>query len=237
MSITVRPIPFTEAMVVALLEGRKTQTRRLLKPQPPRDVATLQGPELYHPAVTNARTGEQEPGAPIWGVYAEEWGTKIKYRPGDLLYVREPWASDAMLEAGGTRYYATDDVHELRKRQPAMFMHRWRSRLTLSVTEVRIQRLQDISEADARAEGIVLLVNDMWHWLRPTLMETVALDALYGSPYGYHTPVGAYDALWTEINGSKGPSSWAQNPWVVAVTFAVQQENVDRILSRGVVAA
>src|SRR5690606_10866423 len=92
----IKPILFSGPMVPALLDGRKTQTRRVLKPQPPKDelgyevIGTVRGPEWYHPAVVG-KDGELEPGKQVWGVYDDwgEWGARVPYMPGDLLWVRE----------------------------------------------------------------------------------------------------------------------------------------------------
>lgn len=90
-------------------------------------------------------------------------------------------------------------------------MPRWASRITLEITSVRVERLQDISEADAKAEGIFPHVRGGWHWLKH--------DS--GNPndwnqFGYKTAALAFQALWESING---PDSWAANPWVWAIEF------------------
>jgi len=88
-----------------------------------------------------------------------------------------------------------------------MFMPRWASRITLDVTAVRIERLQDISEADAIAEGCKALDHVQWR----TFVEADA-----GEPYRQHTARDAYSALWEHINGI---GSWDLNPWVWVVEF------------------
>lgn len=193
-----RPILFSAPMIKALLAGTKNQTRRTIKPQP--DCGFIVG----------------APGSP-----ACPYGA-----PGDLLWVRETWArnahqvSDTRMDTslvyradGESR--ALDNGCELPWR-PSIFMPRQHSRLTLRITEVRVQRLQEISEADAQAEGVsdaalsarsLHRFNNMKPW--PELYRPM------------------YSLLWDEINGA---GSWAANPWVWALTFEVLQKNVDEVL-------
>lgn len=99
--------------------------------------------------------------------------------------------------------------------RPSLFMPRWASRLTLLVTDVRVERLQDISEADAIAEG-----------LKP---ETCAGQRMWdpGPPHGHFAhPQVAYRMIWEDIHG---PGSWDANPWIVAVTFSVHARNIDQL--------
>jgi hypothetical protein len=99
--------------------------------------------------------------------------------------------------------------------RPSIFMPRWASRLTLTVTDVRVQRLQDISEADAVAEGIQPL----------------------NSGFGYYDPTGSQGAAFTWAadafghlwNSLHGPDAWDKNPWVAAYTFTVQHGNIDEV--------
>ena len=94
-------------------------------------------------------------------------------------------------------------------------MPRWASRLTLTVTDVRVERLQDISEADAIAEGCAPLSHPMgradllWHEIGPDQWQA---------------PSRWYRTLWDSINGA---GAWADNPWVVAVSFDVREGNID----------
>ena len=111
----------------------------------------------------------------------------------------------------------------------ARFMPRWASRLTLTVTEVRVQRLQDISEEDAKAEGVTRCgwAEDMagdgrheWHVPAEKPGEYPGLTNAYPSP------VAAFWELWDHIHG---PAAWNENPWVAAYTFTVQRGNIDQI--------
>lgn len=174
-----RPILFSAPMVRAILDGSKTQTRRAAK-----GIATV-----------HVRTGEaladiDSAGPRVACPYGQ---------PGDRLWVREAWADCDKL----VRYYATDDVHPLRKKRPSIYMPRWASRITLEVTGVRVERLQDISVDDSMAEGIVL---------QP--------DGGYGladsTHYHFTDPRVSYWSLWETING---PGSVDANPWVWVVEF------------------
>lgn len=187
---TERPILFSAPMVRALLAGTKTQTRRAVKPTPRR----VDGGVPYHDAPTWAHA---EPGSAV---------VRCPYgRRGDRLYVRETWAAPHSMDGHTPRfmprdtrvhYAATEDRDGLLWR-PSIHMPRWASRITLEVTEVRVERLQAISEADARAEGFEL-----------------------GAPPCTDAPIRWYRHLWDQINGA---GAWDANPWVWAVSFRVIQ--------------
>ncbi|MDO9471935.1 MAG: hypothetical protein Q7J28_02685 [Caulobacter sp.] len=204
-----RPILFSAPMVRALLAGTKTQTRRVVKPQPDSVKALGRDDALvpYRVAAPPADMPSARMEVPILCPYGQ---------PGDLLYVRETWAADGQ---GGVRYYATDDVHDLRRKRVSIHMPRWASRLTLEITDVRVERLQDISEADALAEGIQRWPDGRFagddHDPDPNRLAATSA-------------VGAYSLLWTHING---PGSWDANPFVWAVSFRVHRTNVDQVLT------
>jgi len=90
--------------------------------------------------------------------------------------------------------------------RPSIYMPRWASRLTLLVTDVRVQRLQDISEADAIAEGIIPTANS----------QTIDCAT--------ERPSDGFRALWNSIHG---PEAWDANPWVAAISFDVVRANID----------
>lgn len=253
--MTDRPILFSAPMVRALLDGTKTQTRRVLKPQPPAWVRPDDKPgySCFTPK------GHIE----FRGNYVDEAGVdhgpsckciKLPFAKGQRLWVRETWAChwatndqpprDIDPDIWSVRYMADDyirpavrdgdvaDLDQCQLGRPSIFMPRWASRLTLTVTDVRVERLQNISEDDAFAEGIE---SDIWD------MAVVARD--YRQPdarfigWGGAIPpstsvdddrVGreSYRTLWDSING-KG--AWEANPWVVAVSFEVHQCNIDQL--------
>jgi hypothetical protein len=229
-----RPILFSGPMVRALLDGSKTQTRRIVKNQPPADVASIRVSH-YHPTVIDRRGGEQ-PGAEIFGAYSDdgEWGSKCPFgERGDHLWVREtakcgyrseqPPANTGRIgvdfKAGG----GTDRKYTLDRRDdypwfpskshnadgsirwtPGIHMPRWASRISLEVTGVRVERLQGISESDAIAEGLVKTPAGFW--------STYGRSGVDGT----YSPVSSYHYLWESINGD---GSWDANPWVWVVEF------------------
>lgn len=188
-----RPILFSGEMVRAILDGRKTQTRRIVKPQPPSHVREIRV-GMFEPVVI--RKGMEEPGTPVFGFADEERGWKCKYgKPGDRLWVRETWFCITG-EPGPISCNYKADFGEHRFAgfwKPSIHMPRWASRITLEITGVRVERLNDISEEDAIAEGC----------------------QCSGVPSSL-TNRGAYAKLWESING-KG--SWSLNPWVWVVEF------------------
>ncbi|WP_349366742.1 MAG: hypothetical protein ABL311_04430 [Nitratireductor rhodophyticola] len=215
--MTDRPILFSGPMIRALLEGRKTQTRRVFKG------IEADGNGTFH--VFNRRGG-------LIGVSEADVPTEapdyVPYAAGDHLWVREAWRTPESLDDLSPRqielrckelgYHgpwcprvtvADEVAHQwseedgFREDQPsgrlraAMHMPRWASRLTLIVTDVRVQRLQEITWQDARAEGI---------------------------SGGYHQS--EFASLWDDLNASRG-FGWDANPWVVALTFEVIRQNID----------
>ncbi len=217
-----RPILFSAPMVRAILEGRKTVTRRVMKSQPDAD-ATITV-ESYSVAVTNRR-GYQEAGPEIFGAWWRdgESGCKCPYgQPGDRLWVRETWYCDHFevmrgpylkpddLDIGealddGTLAYAADGLTPYEADQPiwkpSIHMPRWASRILLEITDVRVERLQDITYEQAAAEGV--------H--RGPLREWCASDE-GGACHKY--PVPAFRDLWQSVGGH-----WDANPWVWVVEF------------------
>lgn len=174
-----RPILFSGAMVRAILEGRKTQTRRVVKPQP---------------TITESRIA-----------------------PGDHLWVRETWAyvgpgsgsdlPDCVEERKNPAHhtprncwYAANGERGIRW-TPSIHMPRWASRITLEVTGVRVERVQDITVEDAEREGC-----DQPDWPR-YYKGIVVFDAREAFAY-----------LWDDINGPRG-HGWERNPWVWVVEF------------------
>ena len=205
-----RPIRFSAPMVRAIIDGSKTQTRRVVKGWVPCK------PE---------NDGESD----VWQVYN---GDTVAFtflcpygKPGDRLWVRETWAETdrhdgtpvVAYRAGGCigvgrtqrdgpdhliRAFAWDDAPEGGIRwRASIHMPRWASRILLEVTDVRVERLQDISEADAQAEGVK--VDGNGHAVRDDVVNVG----------GART---AFAELWESING---PDSWATNPWVWVVEF------------------
>lgn len=219
-----RPILFSAPMVRALLDGSKTQTRRVLK-----------DPEFYGcPTGDCPHQTQAECNAAMAGLGPEA----TRYAIGDRLYVREHWSSHPSfdgiaprdLKRGSMVYTRADHIWHNNgdwigapygKHRQAMHMPRWASRLTLTVTDVRVERLQDCSEADAITEGIYRLGGLYCH-SRPG--DRFGNENAIAVPAGWDQATHAYQALWDRING---PGAWEANPWVVAVSFTVGHHNID----------
>ncbi|MEE9159882.1 MAG: hypothetical protein V3U60_16045 [Gammaproteobacteria bacterium] len=204
-----RPILFSGEMVRVILAGDKTQTRRVVKPQP-----TCFIPGAYFDAYN---------GGPQWNWWTQnnrlcngDTIMKCPYGvPGERLWVRETWAvhegadkfAPRMLHPGwasGDVWFRADDraplvsIRDRGKWRPSRYMPRWASRITLEVTGVRVERVQDISEADAKSEGC-------------------AQRRVDRSPGGL-TAIEEFAALWESINAKRG-FCWDVNPWVWVVEF------------------
>ena len=209
-----RPILFSGEMVRAILEGRKTMTRRIVKNL----VNTVVGTEYcFH----ETKDGMWEVGFD----YGNGMGDFLRYvnchygKPGDRLWVRETWGyfgGDEYLyqeNKGSVGYRA--DFSPLEpipggKWKPSIFMPHWASRILLEITSIRVERLQDITREDAITEGIRVL----------PLQDPNDPSAWWESAPGVNqsrTPVVAFRKLWDSINGKKHP--WESNPWVWVVEF------------------
>ncbi|HEX7857359.1 MAG TPA: hypothetical protein VF503_27060, partial [Sphingobium sp.] len=180
-------------------------------------------------------------GRRVYDYAGEEVLSETQFAVGDRLYVREAYyqfgswhAVEGALTKGGQQKWAFDGAKAMISFDPpadflvsrskafpglprwykrlGRFMPRAASRLTLTVTDVRVERLNDCSEADALAEGI-----ERYDWQGHT---TYGIGPFTGSL----SPVPAYEFLWDSING---PGSWDANPWVVAVSFDVRKGNID----------
>lgn len=184
-----KPILFSAPMVRAILDGRKTQTRRVVKKAIP-DESFINAPYNGFAFVGQFNGGTYT--VPFLCPYGQ---------PGDRLWVRETWQTykefdrvrpNDISNQSEIQYPATYDGWDSRKR-PSIHMPRWASRITLEITNVRVERLQDITDADALAEGV---------------------DQTNTSIGGYATE--RFKRLWQSINGQ---GSWAANPWVWVIEF------------------
>ena len=207
-----RPIIFSAPMVRALLEGRKTQTRRVLKVHADREP----------PYVAKYETGAR-------AVWIDEEDTVWSFRGpavGDRLWVKEAWRTDlandhlrpSELDPGTATVWfdASSDWNEGQRPRyrNARFMPRWASRLTLTVTDVRVQRVQDITARDIIAEG-----------KRCSGSHDIGIgDYSACRDGGCWTARNDFRDLWNTIHG---PDAWDANPWVAAYTFTVQRGNID----------
>jgi len=177
-----RPIIFSAPMVRAILDGRKSQTRRLLKPQLPtgHKLVGIYAPNLT--AVFNP-AGREHRGDPD-----QDIAVPLRFMPKDLLWVRETWANSTN-DRGPI--YRADGESIIRWKSP-IHMPRRLSRITLRVTNVRVQRVQEISGEDAVAEGM--------------------------ASHGPNRPQDDYRNIWNTLHTKPG-TTWADNPWVAAITF------------------
>jgi hypothetical protein len=184
--MTDRPILFSAEMVRAILKGRKTQTRRVMKPQP----STVDDAGRWY----RMKSGGE---SLMTSAYPCPYGA-----PGDTLWVRETWTQypiELNPEPCDAWYKATSNGPPPPfKWRPSIHMPRWASRITLRITDIRVERLQDISEDDARAEGVSSEWDDYERYGQ-------------SEPYRY-----GFSALWSEING---PDAWDANPWVWVISF------------------
>lgn len=202
-----RPILFSGPMVRAILAGAKTQTRRVIKPQP----------EL------GDKMGFRWRGW-MYGIGQDDRETNSNFahsschygRPGDRLWVRETWChtgsgvwsiDEAYLAQDGHVIYRADNTAwSGTKWFPSIHMPRWARRITLEITNIRVERVQEITNADAWQEGIEA----------PRLPIT--------EPDGYqHQAQGwegiySFRQLWDSINASRG-YGWEVNPWVWVIEF------------------
>jgi hypothetical protein len=209
-----RPILFSGEMVRAILEDRKTQTRRVIKPQP---VQHADGEWHVETKPTKSGYSHERAMRNILDIYCPHG------KPGDRLWVRETWCCEE-LESGldGVRYQADGKFIEIEntviasdawleayfpapgKWRPSIFMPRWASRITLEIVKIRVERVQEITTPDCYAEGC------------PDVIEN-------------QVPIGWYRELWNRINLQRG-YSWESNPWVWVIEF----KRVDNMIcSRG----
>lgn len=204
-----RPILFNADMVRAVLAGRKTQTRRVIKPEWFRCL------DLEDPADV-AKALESSP-----------------FRVS-RLWVRETWAvgsiydavKPSLVDSGAKVAYVADARPSGLKLRPSIFMPRWVSRTTLDITSVRVERLQDISAEDAKAEGLHCLTKDNGQTYKYGI--GCAREGWPGSGRkddGWRwtdwdvDPRKAFAFLWDSINGKRAGCSWADNPWLWCVDF------------------
>ena len=245
------PIIFSTEMVRAILDGKKTQTRRILKPQPdlgldPFDSYSHIEVGMYHPAMVD-KNGEMYPGDEIFGAYTDdgEWGWKCPYgQVGDSLWVREThyrygrWAKNGWTKSskqswkfvattdqiryidnppekiwdGWTREQLNSRGHSDWHKRSSIHMPRWASRINLEITDIRVERLQEIDNHSSWKEGIPPF--EQWN-----------------SGITSHNPVrikkglgiearDCFAMLWDSINAKRG-FGWETNCWTWVLSFKV----------------
>lgn len=206
-----RPILFSGEMVNAILDGRKTETRRVIKPQ----FSQIWGQGVRRGEDTYSIHVDIHEKDGSWKWIKSPYG-----RPGDRLWVRETcylpgsgyfdesgeWRDTVFTDKSLVKYAATDEPVERKwfdnpyryfpAKKPSIFMPRWASRITLEVTAVRVERVQDITDLDCYAEG--------------------AYHPTWTTAPGW--PKAEFSRLWNEINAKRG-YSWESNPWVWVIEF------------------
>ena len=216
-----KPIIFSTEMVKAILDGRKTQTRRVIKPQP---LSGLHNGKYRYDGIqdgVHALELLDDGGNPTEKYYA---CVKPPYVPGDVLWVRETWCylydldgNDQIIEGTGKYYYAADKElppysfylrddgthRDFPIWKPSIHMSKAAARIFLKVTDVSVERLQEISSRDCFREGIKVTVHN-------------ALPPVIGNKF----TLAHFDfaELWDSIN-AKHHYSWKNNPWVWSIKF------------------
>lgn len=216
-----RQILFSAPMVRAILDGRKTKTRRVVTPQPARNHGLQPmwgtspapnptpfgtpylwrevGPDYPDDESDNRRCPFGQPGDQLW-VRETAWydreelpivGAPRCFFPGGDVVTRNRGLSRSPLGQAQTPEYMNLSAHLVRR--PSIHMPRWASRITLEVTDVRVERLQEVTDTEAIAEGIDGDESEL-------------------------TPRNAFSVLWQELNGERG-FGWDVNPWVWVIGF------------------
>lgn len=217
--MAIRPILFNTEMVRANLDGRKSCTRRLVKPQPDEK-------HTYPLGFVTDSTEKKEVGCFGFGI--DEYGTSIQYaktpyQPGDILYVRETWERFECWNCDGDErgncpkepkksvldktcgcymYRATDEISGDAKWHPSIHMPKEAARIWLKVTDVRVERLQEISGEGALAEG-----TDKYIHVDGTLNEDQTITSFIG--------------IWNSTikKSDLDCYGWDANPWVWVIEY------------------
>lgn len=239
-----RPILMSAPMVQALLAGRKTQTRRAFKEQP----SFLQIYRYKNKEVYDGEARQWCWHGKIWDNIFDFISNRLPMlaycpygKPGDLLWVRETWGiyqrgdstphgnpiDPAYVYRANNENYKPDipdyAVIEPWRWRPSIHMPRRASRIALEITNIRVERLQDISHDDAATEGCIVGTASGRVFNNFTDLR---LSPLLGVPC-WKNCRDWYADLWESINGA---DSWDANPWVWVIEFKVHQQNVDEYL-------
>lgn len=226
-----RGMIFNGEMVRALLDGRKTQTRRIMKAQPSEDFTPMNmaleadyKARWYTPGIVDKDGYLQPAGKEVFGVANENEGYSCPFGAvGDRIWVRETWARyNIDQDSHDMAYRATipEDWPESGRWRPSIHMPRWASRITLEITDVRVERLNAISEQDAQSEGVhtevwdqtvvarnYAAIDEFFQFWSEDMPHYVEMNQLYRS---------SFRSLWESIYGAE---NWQANPWVWVIEF------------------
>jgi hypothetical protein len=204
-----RPILFSGQMVRAILDGRKTQTRRIVNDR------KCGGALMMGLDRSDCEWEEHDGASQRQHGMCFRWGggngTYIHCPygyPGDRLWVRETWADSQCDTSDGKKIaiYRADGERPVRVRwRPSIYMPRWASRITLEITGVRVERVHDIGKDGRKAKNV--------------LAEGILPAAIDREREWFHAddaPAIAFSRLWNEVNGK---DAWERNDWVWALTF------------------
>lgn len=228
-----KPILFSGPMVQAILGGRKTQTRRVVKPQPKSDDIDNLGD-----GSTIIFDGLNVP-CPYGEIRDRLW-VRETFLIDHYQYISGPLPKSKPDDIEGLIYYRADgecceQIGECQcegktKWKPSIFCTRWASRITLEITSIRVERLQDVSEDDAKAEGCIAEPWGAWWQGYTNLKGQLVHQTVQGDtppdwmiephkmerPHLDKTAKHQFQSLWHSING---PESWTSNPWVWVIEF------------------
>lgn len=214
--------------ITAIQKELKSQFRVVVKELDP-DEEPDGGPDWFYPTVIHR--GEETPGKRTFGIWGEEWHIKCPYAGGDVLYAKETWGilypnyevcrgeaalnrmdyGDKLIPVYKTDHRYGNDTGKMLWR-PSTHLPKWAARIWLEITEVRCERLQDISEEDAIAEGV--------DWKTCKTYQTIPQIERMINGRGLSTTVdyiSGFHRLWDSI--AKPQHNWAANPWVFAYVF------------------
>ena len=232
MNVTNKPILFSGEMIRALLDGRKTQTRRVVK-----EYTIIRLSDRHGFATAGARhLSEKETPGYIYAETKEHQsiiGIPCPYgKPGDLLWVREAmcWHNDWLC------YNADKTPIENMKCDknfrgtvmPSIFMPKIYSRITLLIKDIRVERVQDISEQDAKFEGATLF-NDIPMIRSSARPPRWSMENPHNTDQCLSSPYYAFANYWIKLNGQE---SWDSNPFVWVIEFEVIKQNIDKYLEK-----
>lgn len=229
--MTERGMIFNAEMVRVILDGRKTQTRRIMKAQPSEDFTPMNmaleadyKARWYTPGIVDKDGYLQPAGKEVFGVANENEGYSCPFGAvGDRIWVRETWARyNIDQDSHDMAYRATipEDWPESGRWRPSIHMPRWASRITLEITDVRVERLNAISEQDAQSEGVhtevwdqtvvarnYAAIDEFFQFWSEDMPHYVEMNQLYRS---------SFRSLWESIYGAE---NWQANPWVWVIEF------------------